>query len=96
MTKEGDELRRLVLVGVAGAAGGRRLLRLPRQLPDPLPGQLLPLVLRFVSLFTFPFLSWKFGRFLDPCQNCFEPLPTELWDGYAKLLPVNFDLLRVL
>lgn len=53
----------LLLVGVGLAAGGRRLLRLPRPLPDPVPGKLLPLVLRQVPLDPSPppapFPSWE-------------------------------------
>jgi len=55
----------LLLVGVGRAAGGRRLLRLPRPLPDPVPGKLLPLVLWQVPLplpSCSPTLS-PFGRF---------------------------------
>lgn len=40
--------------GGGRAAGGRRLLRLPRPLPDPVSGELLPLVLWQVPSTTLP------------------------------------------
>ena len=63
--RKGGRRDELLLVGVGRAAGGRRLLRLPRPLPDPVPGKLLPLVLWQVPLplpSCSPTLS-PFGRF---------------------------------
>lgn len=54
--------------GGGRAAGGRRLLRLPRPLPDPVPGELLPLVLWQVPSTALPPLPF--------CPPRLAPLPS--------------------